>query len=67
MGKAKKMKCNVCGYEWLHYNGRGLLGNETTNNRTENAIKENLKNACKCPKCKSTDIGTYDDIHILWD
>ena len=65
MGNAKKMICNMCGFEWLHYEGIGLQKIEIVNNTEK---KEEINEAeTKCPKCGSTDVEADRNIQMLWD
>ncbi len=59
MGKAKRMKCKVCGYEWLYYEGIGLQGKTVEPNGDNDIIK--------CPQCNATDVEPNEKEHILWD
>lgn len=59
MGKAKKMKCKVCGYEWLQYEGIGLQGIEIDPKEDKDIIK--------CPQCNTIDVEPDEKEHILWD
>lgn len=65
MGNAKKIKCNMCGYEWLQYDGTGLQGGEIANN-IEKGRKGN-KVKIRCPKCGTAKVKADSDIKILWD
>lgn len=60
MGTGKKIRCNVCGAEWLRLYGVGF---EQNNDKTQPQDEK----SDKCPECGSTDVSDVPNITVLWD
>lgn len=60
MGTGKKLKCKLCGAEWMVLQGSGF------NDHTENR-EANPEDLTRCPECGSSEVEIDTNTEILWD